>query len=83
MTIKEISDLLDEKLNPIHVDIKEMKGDIASLKSDVSQVKSDIKSQVKIELSELSSNMEKVLAFVSVGNEDVTKKLKKLQKVAH
>ena len=57
MELKEISDLLDAKLAPIHK---------------------------KLEiLDELVIKVDNILAFVSVGNEDITKKLKTLKKVAH
>ena len=57
MELKEISDLLDAKLAPIHKKL-EM-------------------------LDELVIKVDNILAFVSVGNEDITKKLKTLKKVAH
>jgi hypothetical protein len=61
MELKEISDLLDtkldEKLAPIHKKLER--------------------------LDELVIKVDNILAFVSVGNEDITKKLNKLKKVAH
>ena len=61
MELKDISDLLDQKLDeklaPIHK---------------------------KLEiLDELVIKVDNILAFVSVGNEDITKQLKALKKVAH
>ena len=52
MDIKEISDLLDEKLKPI-----------------ISR------------LERVEEKIDNVLAFVSTGNEDISKELKKLKKV--
>jgi hypothetical protein len=64
MELKEVSDLLDAKLTPIHK-------------------KLEILDELVTKVDELIIKVNKILPFVPVGNEDVTKQLKALKKVSH
>lgn len=53
--LNAISDLMDEKIQPVKEDIRELKEDVSGLKRDVSGLKRDV-SGLKRDVSELKKN---------------------------
>jgi peptidoglycan hydrolase CwlO-like protein len=77
--IKGLEERLLAKIDGLQDDINLLKEDVTTLKENVTTLKEDV-TTLKEDVTTLKEDVTKILAFVSVGNEDIVKKLPKLKK---